>query len=159
MYVDQSETAVQFFGDEKPILEFVNRNKIYRQSVYMRFIRHDYRTPLPLKDGSFDLLLALFAGGISKSCARYLKAGGILVTNNHQGDARDALQIKGLILEAAVQSRKGRYSIVEEIPGKSRITTQSWNVQYLKMAGQGIEYVENETYYIFRRSTYNNHRL
>lgn len=66
VYVDQSEPAAQFFGAEKPLLEFVNCHKTYKQATYIRFLQQDYSTPLPLMDNSFDLLLALFAGGISR---------------------------------------------------------------------------------------------
>lgn len=158
VYVDQSEMAAQFFRDEKSILAFVSRNKLYPQSVYMRFIQQDYSTPLPLQDGSFGLLLALFAGGISKSCARYLKTGGILLTNNHQADALDAVHEKGLKLEAAIQFSKGKYRIVEADPDESKVHAPKMNDPYLKMTSRGMEYVDLETYYVFRRPPRNSHR-
>jgi len=87
IYVDKSQAAAQFFAEEKALLEFVKRSKHYKQSAYLRLIRQDYSNPLPFMEGSFDLLLVLFAGEISKACIRYLKPGGMLLTNNHQGDA------------------------------------------------------------------------
>src|SRR5574339_302356 len=64
VYVDKSEAAASFFDEEKSISEFVRRNKHYRQPPYIRFIHQDYFQPLPLKEESFDLLLALFAEGV-----------------------------------------------------------------------------------------------
>jgi hypothetical protein len=154
VYVDESETAAQFFADKQSILEFVNRNKHYKQSAYLRYIQQDYSKSLPLKEGTFDLLLALFAGGIAKSCARYLKPGGLLLTNNHQGDAMDAVNDHKFIMIAVVQFHKATYTISEKALDKMKISAPKTNQRYLKQASQGIEYVENETYYVFERSRY-----
>jgi hypothetical protein len=107
VYVDKSEAAAQFFAGEKPILDFVERNKHYKQSAYIRFFQQDYSRPLSLRERSFDLLLALFAEGIAKSCAQYLKPGVLLLTNNHQGDAVDAVNGRKFTLIAMVRSQKG----------------------------------------------------
>jgi len=96
--------------------------------------------------------MSLFAGGIAKSCAQYLKPGGLLLTNNHHGDAPDAVSDPHLKLKAVVQFQKGSYSIVEEGLNEMKISTQKLNNKYLKRANQGVEYVENETYYVFERS-------
>ena len=56
VYVDQNQTAAQFFAEGKALLEYVNRSKGYKQSAYIRFIHQDYSSPLPVMDGSFDLL-------------------------------------------------------------------------------------------------------
>jgi hypothetical protein len=150
VYVDQSETAAQFFAEQKSISEFVSRHKQYKPSAYIRFIRQDYSLPLPLREGTFDLLLALFAGGIAGSCTRYLKPGGLLLTNDHHGDARDAID-SGLSLRATVRFHKGRYLISEEDRRGKTIPGQKRNNKYLRYAGEGLEYVENELYYVFER--------
>jgi hypothetical protein len=152
VYVDQSEAAAKFFANEKTVLEFINRNRHYKRSTYIRFIQQDYSRSLPLMEGKFDLLLSLFAGGIARSCARYLKVGGFLLTNNHQGDALDAANDQNLKLTAVVLFQKGSYSIVEAGLSEIRIPRHKSNDKYLKQAGQGVEYIENETYHIFERS-------
>jgi hypothetical protein len=151
IYVDQSQAAAQFFADEKSILEFVNRNKHYKESAYLRFIRQDYSKSLPLREGTFDLLLSLFAGGIATSCAKYLKPGGLLLSNNHQGDALDAANAGRFELIAMVRFRKGSYAISEDRK-EINIPVQKRNNKYLRLADQGVAYVENEMYYIFERS-------
>ena len=151
VYVDQSEAAAQFFADEKSLLEFIQRNKHYKASAYIRFIAQDYSQPLPLMEGKFDLLLSLFAAGIAKACTQYLKIGGLLLTNNHQGDALDAVKDGNLKLKAIVQFQKGSYSIVEEGLSERKTPAQKLNNKYLRQASQGAEYIENETYYVFER--------
>jgi hypothetical protein len=150
VYVDQSESAAGFFADEKAIWEFVHRNKHYKQSAYFRFLRGDYSQPLPLREGSFDLLLALFAGGVSASCSRYVRIGGYLLTNNHQADARDAVQSADLRLAATIVHRKQAYVVSEELNTQDIARSIRKNT-YLKQGDQGIVYVDNETYYVFQR--------
>ena len=152
VYVDQSDRAAQFFADEKALLEFVNRNKQYRQSAYVRFIRQDYSQSLPLMEDAFDLLLSLFAGGIAHSCAEHLKPGGLLLTNNHQSDAMDAVNDGRFKLMATVRFQKGQYVILEDSVKEGTIPTQKINSKYLRQVDQGAEYIENETYYVFERS-------
>ncbi|HEX2998135.1 MAG TPA: hypothetical protein VHP14_25145 [Anaerolineales bacterium] len=151
VYVDQSEAARQFFADEKLLLEFVNRHKQYKPSAHIRFILGDYSESLPLMEGKFDLLLSLFAGGIAKACAKYLRPGGLLLTNNHQGDARQAASDPGLRLRAVIQFQKGSYSVQEDDLGKVKIPAQKPDNRYLRRVSQGAEYIESEIYYVFER--------
>ena len=151
VYVDQSDAAEKFFEDEKSILEFVNRHKQYRQSAYLRFIRQDYSTSLALREAGFDLLLALFAGGIARSCTKYLKPGGLLLTNNHQGDAADAIHA-GLELKAVIHPKGKKYSVNEQNLDPEAIPLLRANRTDLKQGQRGTVYVENETYYVFECS-------
>jgi SAM-dependent methyltransferase len=153
VYVDKSEAAAQFFADEKRILDFVKRNKHYKQSAYIRFIHQDYSQPLPLREGSFDLLLALFAEGIAKSCAQYLRPGGLLLTNNHQGDAVDAVHDRKFRLTGIVRFQKGSYKISEALSDIT-IPTQRRNNNFLRQVNEAAQYVENEIYYLFERSPF-----
>jgi hypothetical protein len=151
VYVDKSEGAAQFFAEEKPLLDFVKRHKHYKQSAYIRFIHQDYSKSLPLRKGSFDLLLALFAEGVAKSCAQYLKPGGLLLTNNHQGDAVDAVNDRKLKLVGTVRFQKGTYKIAGALNGIT-LPAQRRNNNFLKQVNESVQYVENEVYYIFERA-------
>lgn len=150
VYVDKSEATAQFFAEEERILDFVKRNKHYKQSAYIRFIHQDYSQPLPLRKGSFDLLLALFAEGIAKSCAQYLRPGGLLLTNNHQGDAVDAVSDRKFKLIGRVQFHKGSYRIAEASNGIT-LPAQRRNNNFLRQVNESVQYVENELYYVFER--------
>lgn len=152
VYVDESDAAAQFFADERAIAQFVSRNKHYEQSAYVRFVQQDYSTPLPVMEEKFDLLLALFAGGIARSCSQYLSVGGILLTNNHQGDAVDAVRGPNLELVGMIRFQKGGYSVLDSNLDAPRIPAQRWNNKYLNQINDGVEYVENELYYIFQRT-------
>ena len=111
VYVDQNPNAVEFFANHHAVLQFINRRKIYRRRAYLRFISLDYTQPLPLKPGSFDLLLAIYAGGISLACKRYLKSGGFLISNNHQDDAGQAARDPEFDLVAVIRRAKDSFEI------------------------------------------------
>ena len=105
VYVDRSDFALDFFSRSQAVLDITSARKMYRQRPFIRFLQHDFTHDLPVPQGSFDVLLALFAGGISHSCARYVKPGGWILSNDHHGDARDAaanpeLELKVVVLES-----------------------------------------------------------
>jgi len=153
VYVDLAENALKFFQQEKEIMAFINANKKYKRPAYIRFIHEDFTKPLPLREGEFDLLLSLFAGGISTACHKYLKKGGILLSNNHQQDALQALQTNCFTLEAILTKKQKKYEFQCE-----NLETYLKNIE--KRTKQnlcrnhprgGIQYRENETFYIFKK--------
>ena len=152
VYVDQSPSAIEFFADALGVLQYINRNKKYKRSPYVRFIAQDYSTALPLREGQFDLLISLYASGISRSCKKYLKIGGILVTNNFQNDAREAAIDSEFQLISIVRNRKKSYTLVEDTPKDILVCQgEARTKRYTKQTSSGIEYTEIEDYFIFRR--------
>ena len=93
---------MQFFADEQDVLDYVRGRKHYKQQPYIRFIEQDYTTPLPLRENSYDLLIALYATGAAEACHAYLKSGGLLLSNNHHDDAGQALRSGDYDLVAAM---------------------------------------------------------
>ena len=152
VFVDQDSEASKFFSNQEAILAWVNRHKKYQRSSYIRFINQDFTKPLPVRQGEFDLLLALYTGGVSKVCTAYLKVGGVFLTNNHQNDAVEAAQDDELSLIAIVRMRGGKYRYVDAKPGQYLSKSQeSRPKRYLKRISNGVKYVEDESYYIFKR--------
>lgn len=113
VYVDRSELSRDFFGQEHAVLALVNARKRYRQQPFVRFLERDFTAALPVPERSFDVLLALYAGGVSAACARYLKPGGLLLSNNHHGDAADAARLSGFELRAVIEERRGKARFYE----------------------------------------------
>ncbi|MCC7452199.1 MAG: class I SAM-dependent methyltransferase [Anaerolineae bacterium] len=113
VYVDLNEKAQELLADTAAVLDVVNSHKRYKRSAYVRFIAQDYTTPLPIVDNSFDLLIALYAGGIARACKRYLKIGGLLLTNDHHDDAGAALRDGELALTAVLLPQEDRYQVVD----------------------------------------------
>jgi hypothetical protein len=152
VYVDRSPETIQFFSDTAAVQEYINRHKTYNRSAYFRFIAQDYTLPLLLKEQSFDLLLALFAGDISSACKSYLKPGGLLLTNNLQGDARQADVDPDFQLMAVVQYRKKRYKLDNNHP-RAVLEARAKTKRYLKQTTCGVQYSEAEDYFVFQKNS------
>ena len=150
VYVDRSPETIQFFSDAAAIQAYIDSKKTYKRSAYFRFIAQDYTMPLPLKEQSFDLLLALFAGVISSACKSYLKPGGLLVTNNSQGDAQQAANDPDFQLMAVVQYRKKSYTLDNNNP-RAILEARAKTKRYLKQTSCGVQYSEAEDYFIFQK--------
>jgi len=152
VYLDRSQTAVDFFADETAVLAYINRKKTYKRSAYIRFIAQDYAEDLPLPEGSFDLLLALFAPNVVQTCQHYLKKGGLLVSNNFQDEALTAAARPEFELIAVIRYQKKVYVLVQEEPEKwLRTTKNAKTKRYLKQASSGFAYVEAEDYFVFKK--------
>ena len=152
VYVDKHPAAAKFFGDTGSVLRFINRNKAYKRSPYVRFLELDYSAALPLGESWFDLLISLFAGGIPGACLRYLKPGGLLLINDFQGVLLEATNEPALELAAAVRYRRKKYELVRESPrdllhGAKKLD----NSPYLKQTSRGMVYVEKEIYFLFKK--------
>jgi len=114
VYVDISQASRDFFNHTQSILDFVNTNKIYKQPAYVQFLENDYTGQLPLRENNYDLLIALYAEGITQSCKKYVKPGGIILTNNHH-NAIEALNDPLILLDALIRRKGKGYSVVENV--------------------------------------------
>lgn len=86
IYIDLSATIEREFQDVA-LRQYLNDNAEYLQQPWFKFYRADYRRDLGLDDVSFDLILSLSAGLISRDCRHYLKRRGYLLVNNEHHDA------------------------------------------------------------------------
>ena len=155
VYVDQNPIAKEFFDDLPHVLQFVSANKKYKRSPYIRFLDLDYCMDLPLVEGSFDLLISLYSGDISQSCKKYLKTNGVLLTNAHFDDTKDALKnLDWKIISVAKKVPHG-YKFMEFHPDKIKDSFREKRPakEYVRRTATGIEYRESEdSYYLFRKS-------
>lgn len=154
VYVDQSSTAIKFFSDMESVQAYVNRKKFYKRRAYIRFISHDYTSPLALPRDGFDLLISLYAGGVYRACNTYLKQGGILLTNNHQNDIDAIVNDTGFQLSSIVKCSNGKYHIIDKEEDKYMAEARNGLKarKYLKSTGQGLAYRgEVDVYFIFEK--------
>lgn len=154
VYVDQSPSTTEFFADMDSIQTYVAKDKHYKRSAYIRFIAQDFTAPLPVPKESFDLLISLYAGGVSQACKAYLKVGGILLTNNHQNDIAGIINDAGFRLRSVMRYRSGKFQFIDEnldalIEAAGEKTKAK---SYLKSTSRGMAYREDiDTYFIFER--------
>jgi hypothetical protein len=151
-YVDSDKQALIFFSDPR-IYNFINRRKLYVQDAQVRFHPVSYTRDFEEKDGSFDLLISLYAGFISLYCKRYLKIGGVLLVNNSHGDAGMASLDDAYSLIGVVNRRAGNHVVSEKnldlyfVPKAGVAVTR----EYLESIKRGIGYKKSAWAYLFRR--------
>ncbi len=150
VYVDRNDLAGRFFADLEAVHRLVGARRRHPPRAYLRFLHADYTRPLPLPDASFDLLLALYAPGVSQACARYLKPGGLLLSNDHCGDATDALRDPHLKLVAAIEERRGVFALrTGDLDGY--LVPKPAGAAKGRQIGGGPAYVRSADAYLFRR--------
>jgi hypothetical protein len=149
VYVDRHEMAQRFFGDEDGVRRFVDARRHYRPPAHVRFIAADYTQDLALPGRGHDLVLALYAPGVSRSCARYLKPGGVLVSNDHCGDALEASAHPDLALVGVVEEHRGAYVLREDALDGYLVPKSVGARRGRRVVGP--DYVRSAGHYAFRR--------
>lgn len=152
-YVDIDRRAAAFFADEEGVREIIAERDRTPTDREIRFIHADYATELPLEDGSFDLLVSLFAGFVSEACLKYLRIGGTLLVNPSHGDAAMAsidprLRLTGVVLSAGGDYRVSTQDLADYLIPK---TPQKISAETLHALGRGIAYTKPAFAYLFER--------
>lgn len=152
-YVDTDRKAARFFAAHDQVLALVNAAKAYPAAPRIRFLGESYEDPLDLEEQSFDLLLSLYAGFISKPCKRYLRLGGWLAVNNSHGDAGLAAIDPDYQLVGVVDGSGDRLRVREEaldtylVPKRGAAPTEA----ELRQSGRGVAYTKPAAAYVFQR--------
>lgn len=112
VYVDIDKRCNNFFSD-KLTLDYIIRKKIYNEFPEIRFHFTDFTNKINEKIESFDLLISLYSGLISKHCKKYLKKSGILIVNNSHGDATLAFLDKSFKMIGVTKRYRNHFKISE----------------------------------------------
>jgi len=152
-YVDNDRNAKRFFARMDDVQRLVSRHKDYEGSPHIVFHGSSYESPLAEEDESFDLLISLYAGFISKPCKRYLRRGGVLAVNNSHADAGLASIDPEYEFIGVVRGRGDSLRVDEtELdtyfrPKKAQVVTEA----LLRERGRGIAYTRTAPVYLFQR--------
>ena len=152
-YVDVDQRANRFFGDAEGVRELLDENSADASGHIFRFIHTDYQQRLELRDGSFDLLISLYAGFVSEHCTRYLRVGGYLLVNPSHGDAAMTSIDTRYRLNAVVGASDNSYGVTTAdldtyLVGKRDVEV---SVEHLHRTGRGIDYTRSAFAYLFQR--------
>ena len=152
-YVDVDRRANQFFADVDGVDELLGEHVAHAAAHTVRFINADYQELLDLNEGSFDLLISLYAGFISEHCTRYLRDGGFLLVNSSHGDAAIASIDPQYRLSAVVISRAGSYRVSSANLDSYLVPKRKVEVtkDHLHRSGRGIAYTKSPFAYLFER--------
>lgn len=153
-YVDTDRRCPGFFADRQGVKEIIGSHPGAPADPQLRFIHGDYTGELDLAEGSFDLLVSLYAGFVSEHCTRYLRVGGMLLVNPSHGDAAMASIDSRYRLAGVVTSRSGDYRVRADdlhsclVPKRPVEIT----VELLHRTGRGIAYTRSPFAYLFERT-------
>lgn len=151
-YVDSYKRAAKLFNDPG-LMQYIKKHKKYQQEPIVKFIQSDYTKALDI-DTDFDLLISQYAGFVSTAGKKYLKTGGILVTNNSHGDASMANLDKNYKLVAVANNTKDKWHISTEnldqyfIPKNKKPD----DIVALRKNMRGFGYTKTAANYIFIKS-------
>ncbi|MEZ5373388.1 MAG: hypothetical protein R2704_11755 [Microthrixaceae bacterium] len=151
-FVDVDRRADRFFRDAAGVAELVAEHRD-GPAATIRRIHGDYQQPLDLHEGSFDLIVSLYAGFISEHCTQYLRIGGHLLVNSSHGDAAMASIDPRYRLAGVVIAGGGRYRVTATdletylVPKREvEVTRES-----LHQSGRGVAYTRSPFAYLFER--------
>lgn len=151
-YIDTDRRAARFFGDAQGVDELLDELGA-PASRQVEFLHADYTSDLGLPDGSFDLLVSMYAGPVSHHCGRYVRPGGLLFVNPSHGDTALASIDPGFELVGAVVSQSGGYRLRTDgldqylVPKREVDLT----VDGILASGRGIAYTKSAFAYLFER--------
>lgn len=152
-FVDSDRRAARFFEDREGVGEIIAGHAGSPLDPDVRFVHADYTSGLPFVEDSFDLLVSLYAGPISRHCTRYLRVGGTLLVNPSHGDVAFASLDNRYELCGVVRSRSENYSVSTDdldsylVPRKEGAIT----VESIERSGRGVAHTKSAFAYLFRR--------
>lgn len=152
VYVDTDSRAARFFADGAGVAELVEAKRRYAETPRIEFHAADYGSEFGAADRSFDLLVSLYAGFVSRACAQYLRGGGLLLVNNSHGDASMASIDPGFELIGAVNRHKDGYRLTTRNLGGYLVPKRDVRVtpELLEKTGKGVAYTRSPAAYLFR---------
>lgn len=145
VYIDKSQSSLNFFSDADTVMDLINKNKVFKESAYWKFIPKDFKNDLGLRRASYDLLLSLFAGKMIDYCEQYIKPGGIVLTGSFFSDNESIKEKENFKLIGLIKRKNQKYVIDYNIdksqPSKSK----------LRQKNNTLEYIDNGCYYLYRK--------
>jgi hypothetical protein len=84
-YIDNYKGTIKFFNHLVEIRNYINLNKEYPEECIIEFFGLDYNQNVKLN--KVDMIISQYAGFVGQATKKYLKKGGILLSNDSHGDA------------------------------------------------------------------------
>ena len=152
-YVDNDRRAARFFDDSDGVRGIIAAVDGAPADADVRFIHADYTGHLPLDAESFDLLVSLYAGPISRHCTSYLRVGGVLLANPSHGDVASASIDPRYEHSGVVVPRGGDYRVTTNDLGDYLVPKRPVEITaaLIERTGRGVAYTKPAFAHLFRR--------
>lgn len=152
VYVDTDNRCKKFFF-EKKTTEFIIKKRQYSQKPIVRFHHTDFLKEIAEEKNTFDILISLYSGFVSKYCRKYLKKEGILLVNNSHGDASLAFLDKNFKFIGVFKRNGERFKFVSDDLNTYFITKTGKPIERAKIEStmRGAGFTRTAYAYIFKR--------
>ena len=152
-YVDVDKRAAAFFAYRELLESELEGHRRPGAGEWIEFVHQDYTEPLPLQDGSFELMISLFTTPGWQHCKRYIKPTGLLLANASHGEASLAALDPDLQLVAAVLESDSSYTLTTANLDTYLVPKQAHhaNTEHIRASGKGIKYTKDAFAYLFQR--------
>jgi hypothetical protein len=152
VYIDNDNKAKKFFKEGEMIKEYIDKNKEYTQDSFFRYFPNDYSLKIDEKENSFDLLISLYSGFVSKYCKNYLKNGGLLLANDSHGDASMAKLDNRFRLIGVINISGSNYEFSQKNLDQFFILKKHYvvTVKKLEEYQKGIDFTKKADFYLFK---------
>ena len=147
-YIDNFIGAISFFKYLDIIKKYIEHNKKYSDACKIDFIGQDYTQPFEIEQ--VDLIISQYAGFVGQATKRYLKIGGILLSNDSHGDATmarfdDDFEFIGIV------DNQNRIDSTEIDKYFCLPKGRAVDLKTVKEKMKGLKYTFNPTNYLFRK--------
>jgi hypothetical protein len=152
VYIDNDKKVKKFFKKAELIKDFIDENKEYSEDSFFRYFPNDHNERIDEYENSFDLLISLYAGFISKHFKNYLKNGGLLLVNDSHGDASMAQLDNRFRLVAVINLSDSKYIISQKNLDQYFILKGHYvvTVKRLEEYQKGIDFTKKADFYLFK---------
>jgi len=150
-FIDSDRRMNKFFQDELTH-QYINKNKVYEGTPDIFWAQADYSTITGLPEKHYDIMFSFYAGFISQACKKFLRPGGVLISNNSHGDASLAIADTDYKPIGVIQKNDGEFSIqtenIEDYVNKKNGTPVDIDKVTQQMRGE--KFMKDTYAYIFR---------
>ena len=152
-YVDIDKRAAAFFADREVLESELEGRRRPGAGEWIEFVHQDYTDPVPLQEGSFDLMVSLFTSPAWDSCRRYLAPDGLLLANASHGEASLAALDSSLRLAAAIHHEDDTFHFDTKDLDSYLIPKNAnhASAERIRRDGKGVKYTRDAFAYLFLR--------
>jgi hypothetical protein len=147
IYIDSFKGAVKFFKHMDEIRQYLETEKTYKEPVEIDFYGEDYYHDFDLEP--VDLIISQYAGFVSQATKRYLKKGGILLSNDSHGDATLAYHDKEFEFLGIINAKNEL--ITDGLDEYFKLDKKTVNLDEVRKSMKLPKYKKRAENYIFKK--------
>lgn len=152
LYIDRSQTAIDFFSDVEAVRRLIAHNKVYKETAFFSFSASDFKEIRDATEHKYDLLISLYADEVIENCMSFLRHGGIAVSNNFHDEVIKVLKSGKMEFIGSISGKRSNYSYsINAGVNVAHRDEEAVQKKCMKNYSGGVQYIDNEKYYVLRK--------